>query len=161
MTFFSLWRVGTFLRSGEHCCRMTAQNSPLVPLLPGPNAEKVLDQGQSVRVTGEDRAGLLPQQNGHREAEAQSRSTCWSQGQEGSKVHQPPSGSSHARVLGSEEVCSRVSGVRSWAGAVPWVGHLPSVWDGPGGQRPATFRVPLALLPGGPLGPSLILAFSA
>ena len=57
----------------------------------------MLDQGQSVRVTGEDRAGLLPQQNGHREAEAQSRPTSWSQGQEGSKVHQPPSGSSHAR----------------------------------------------------------------
>ena len=40
---------------------------------------------------------------------------------------------------------------------VPWMGHLPSVWNGPGGQRPATFGVPLSSFP---QGPSPILAFS-
>lgn len=45
-------------------------------------------------------------------------------------------------------------------GAVPCVGHVQSVWDGPRGQRPSPSSVPPALLPGRPLGPNPILTDS-
>ena len=106
---------------------------------------------------GRGQGRVPPWQNGHGEAPMrQSWPNSWSQGQVGCTG--APATQRPRPHLGSGEA-SWVSGFQaSGAGqrcTVPWMGHVSSVWDGPGGQRPATFSMPLSSFPQGPLSPAL------